>query len=425
MLSARPVVRSSLPRAARARAAVRVPRRQARFQSTTSSASSSPAAAGGGSGFATGIAGGVLGAALCYGAFTFTPTGKAVSKVNKTVKEAEKKYQAAAEKLQEKSPSADEAANYIKQFLYSYAAWVPGGRAYVDTAFDDWEKIRENHRDEADKIVNDAYKHFQEVAKAGFTLEAASRAYEAVADLSKKVADLTGDAAADLLDNHPQVKEKLGGNIDTLKQMGDRYGPEAKKQVDETWKQLKELAAGGFSAANLDKARKILEEKVEQVRKLGDEAWKRGLEEAKPLLDKNPKVKELVENNADALKQGNAAELFEKAKEAAKSGELGGLEGYVNDAVDKAKSTASSAASAAGGAGGFAGLEKYFKMIPNGEEILPKLKNLGEVADKHKEEGEKLLKETLEELKKVLEDKSNKAQEIVDKAKKDAKKETK
>ncbi|KAH7374913.1 hypothetical protein B0T11DRAFT_4212 [Plectosphaerella cucumerina] len=413
MLAARPAVRTALPRAARA---ARVPRRQARFQSTTSSAS--PAAAGGGSGFAAGIAGGVLGAALCYGAFTFTPTGRAVSTVNKTVKEAEQKYQAAASKLQEKTPSADEAAGYIKQLLYSYVAWVPGGRAYVDAAFNDWEKIRENHKDEADKIVNDAYKHFQEVAKAGFSMDAASRAYEAVADLSKKLADLTTDAAADLLDNHPQAKEKLGGSVDQLKQMGDKYGPEAKKQVDETWKQLKDLASGGFNAENLDKARKIIEEKVEQVRKLGDEAWKRGLEEAKPLLDKNPKVKELVENNADALRQGNAAELFEKAKKAIESGDLGGLEGYVNDAVDKAKS-------AAGGAAGFAGLDKYFKMIPNGDEILPKLKALGEVADKHKDEGEKLLKETLEEVKKVLEEKSSKAQDIIDKAKKDAKKETK
>ena len=309
----------------------------------------------------------------------------------------------------------------IKQLLYSYVAWVPGGRAYVDAAFNDWEKIRENHKDEADKIVNDAYKHFQEVAKAGFSLDAASRAYEAVADLSKKLADLTTDAAADLLDNHPQAKEKLGGSVDQLKQMGDKYGPEAKKQVDETWKQLKDLASGGFNAENLDKARKIIEEKVEQVRKLGDEAWKRGLEEAKPLLDKNPKVKELVENNADALRQGNATELFEKAKKAIESGDLGGLEGYVNDAVDKAKSAAGGAA----GAAGFTGLDKYFKMIPNGDEILPKLKALGEVADKHKDEGEKLLKETLEEVKKVLEEKSSKAQDIIDKAKKDAKKETK
>lgn len=410
MISARPVVRSALPRAART---ARLPRRQVRFQSTAS-----PAAAGGGSGFATGIAGGVLGAALCYGAFTFTPTGRAVSTVNKTVKEAESKYQAAASKLQEKTPSADEAAGYIKQFLYSYAVWIPGGRAYVDTAFNDWEKIRENHSDEADKIVNDAYKHLQETAKAGFTLEAASRAWEAIADLSKKVAELTTDAAADLLDNHPQAKEKLGGSVDQLKQMGDKYGPEAKKQVDETWKQLKDLAAGGFTAANLDKARKIIEEKVEQVRKLGDEAWKRGLEEAKPLLDKNPKVKELIENNADALRQGNASELFENAKKAVESGDLGGLEGYVNDAVEKTKSVA-------GGAASYAGLDKYVKMIPDGDEILPKLKALKEVADKHKDEGEKLLKETVEEVKKVLEDKSSKAQDILDKAKKDAKKETK
>lgn len=414
MIPARPIIRTALPRAART---ARVSRQQrVRFQSTTSSTTG--AGASNSSSLAAGVAGGIAGTVLCYGLYTFTPTGRTVSAVNKTVKEAEQKYQAAAKKLQEATPSPDEAASHIKQFVYSYVAWIPGGRAYVDTAFDDWEKIRKNHKEEADQIVNDAYKKFQNVAKSGFSLEAASKAYEAIADLAKQIAELSADAASDLLDNHPQVKEKLGGNIDQLKQLGDQYGPEAKKQVDETWKQLKELAAGGFSVANIDKARKIIDEKVQQVRKLGDEAWKRGLEEAKPYLDKNPKIKELVEKNADALKQGNAKELFEQAKKAAESGDLGGLESYVGDAVDKAKSKAKSTADSFGG---FAGLDKYIKMIPQGEEILPKIKQLSEVAEKHKDEGEKLLKETLEELKAVLEKKSEKAAEIAEKAKKEAK----
>lgn len=411
MIPVRPVIRSTLPRAARS---ARIPRQQrVRFQSTTSSGAS----ASGTSSFGAGIAGGIAGTVLCYGIYSFTPAGRTASKLNKAVKDAEVKYLAASKKLQESAPSPDDAANYIKQLAYSYTSWVPGGRAYVDTAFDDWEKIRKNHKEEADEIVNDAYKKFQEVAKAGLTLEAASKGYEAIADLTKKIAELSGDAISDILDNHPQVKEKLGGNIDQLKQMGERYGPEAKKQVDETWKQLKELAAGGFSVANMDKARKIIEEKTQQVRKLGDEAWKRGLEEAKPYLDKNPKIKELVEKNADALKQGNAKELFEAAKKAADSGDLGGLESYVSDAVKKAKSAASSV----GGAGVFAGLDQYVKMIPQGDEIMPKIKQLSEVAEKHKDEGEKLLKETLEELKSVLEKKAEKAEEIVEKAKKEAK----
>jgi len=155
--------------------------------------------------------------------------------------------------------------------------------------------------------------------------------------------------------------------------------------------------------------------KVEQVKKLGDEAWQKGLEQAKPYLDKNPKIKELVEKNQDLLKQGNAKELFDKARSAVESGELGGFEDYVNDAVEKAKSKGSQLS------GGWGGLDQYFKMIPSGSEILPKIQQLSEVASKHKDEGEKLLKETMEEVKQVLNKKSEKAQEIVEKAKKESK----
>ncbi|OLN89338.1 hypothetical protein CCHL11_09013 [Colletotrichum chlorophyti] len=410
MMSARPLARS-VPRATRA---IRAPRQQLRFQSTATSSSTGTAGSGS-SHFGSGVAGGLAGAALFLAVYSYTPAGRTASKVNKAAKEAEKKYQAAAQKLQENTPSPDQAIDYIKQFAYSYVGWIPGGRAYVDTAFDDFETVRKNHREEADQIVNDAYKQFQDVAKAGLSLEAVHRAYEVLADLSKKIASLSGDALSDIVDNHPQLKEKLGGNIDQLKQLGDQYGPEAKKQVDETWKQVKDVLAGGFTASNFEKARKLVDDKINQVRKLGDEAWKKALEEAKPYLDKNPKVKELLEKNADALKQGNAKEVFEKAKSAVESGDLGGLESYVTDAVDKAKSKGSQLGAS------FGGLDQYFKMIPDGDQIIPKLKQLREVADNHREEGEKLFKETLEEVKKVLENKAKKAEEIANQAKKEAK----
>ncbi|KAF7551491.1 hypothetical protein G7Z17_g4980 [Cylindrodendrum hubeiense] len=400
MMISRPIVRSSLPRATRS---LRAPRCQIRFQSTASSP--------GGSHFATGLAGGVAGAALFYGIYSFTPAGQTASKINKAAKEAEKTYQAAAKRLQEKTPTPEEAVNSIKEFAYSYAGWIPGGRSYVDTAFNDWDTVRKNHRKEADQLVNEAYKKFQDISKLGLSLEAASQAYNVLADLSKKIAGLAGDALSDILDNHPQVKEKLGGSVDQLKQLGDQYGPEAKKQVDETWGQVKDVFATGFGASSLEKARKLVEEKVEQIKKLGDEAWKKGLQEAKPLLEKSPKVKELVEKNADALKQGNTKELFEKVKSAAESGDLGDLEGYVKKAVDQVKSK---------GSDSWVDVDKYLKMIPQGDSILEKLQKLREVADEHKEEGEKLFKETVEELKQVLEKKSERAEEIVNNAKNNA-----
>lgn len=245
-------------------------------------------------------------------------------------------------------------------------------------------------------------------------METLRRVYDALADLSVKLADLSTDALGDIIDNHPQLKDKFGGSIDQLRQLGDQYGPEAKKQVNETWKQVRDIAAGGLSASNLDKARKLVEDKVQEVKKLGDEAWKKGLEQAKPYLDKSPQIKELVEKNADALKQGNAKELFERAKKAVDSGKTGDLEGYVKEAVEKSKSKGSQLA-------GGTGLEQYIGQIPNGSEVLSKLKQLKEVAEKHTDESEKLVKETLEELKKVLENKSEKAESILNKAKEEAK----
>ncbi|KAI1772913.1 hypothetical protein F4818DRAFT_424320 [Hypoxylon cercidicola] len=411
MLPARSLGGTSLPRVARSLRTSRT--YQTRFQSSSSSPLSKEANASS-SHFAAGIAGGVAAGTFLYAAYLFSPAGRTSRTVNKTIKEVNNKYNEAAQKLQEKTPDTDQTINYIKNFCYSYVAWVPGGRQYVDAIFNDIEKIRQNHRDEVDQILGDAYRQFQDVSKSGLSLETGSKALEILADLSKKIGNLAASAVTDILDNHPELKQKFGGSIDQLNQMGEQYGPEAKKQVEETWDQVKKIASEGFSADNVDKARKLIQEKVEQVKKLGDEAWKNGLEQAKPYLDKNPKVKELVESNGSALKQGNAKELFDKAKAAVESGDTGGFEDYVKKAVDKTKSKGSQLSSGTG-------LEQYFDMIPQGSEILPKLKQLKEVADKHTEEGEQLVKDTLSEIKQVLEKKSQRAQEIIDKAKKESK----
>ncbi|PSR74677.1 hypothetical protein BD289DRAFT_448458 [Coniella lustricola] len=414
MIPARSLTRTALPRAA-ARSA-RVPRaQQLRLQSTTASSSSS--AAGGQSPYAAGAVGGLVAAAALYGIYTVSPAGKLSRSINKTSKEAQKKYKEAATKFQESTPDAEQTVNYIKDLCYSYVAWLPGGRQYIDTAFNDLEKVRRNHKDEADAILKDAYNRFKEVSKGGLSLETARRGLDVIADVAKKVAELGADAVGDVLDEHPQVKEKFGGSLDQLKQLGDQYGPEAKKQVDETWKQLADIVKAGFSADAISKAKNLIQEKTEQVKKLGDEAWKKGLEEAQPLLEKNPKVKELIEKNADALKQGNAKELFDRARKAISSGQTGDLESYVTSAVDKAKSKGSQVAKAAGGSG----LEQYLDQLPNGSEILPKLQQLKEVAEKHTDESEKLVKETLQELKKVLEAKSEEAKKILENAKKESK----
>lgn len=416
----------SVARAAR-RAGFRTARNpratQRRLQSATSAAkAAAPESSQLSSGFIGGVVGGIAGATLLYGAYTMTPSGKAVRKVNKMAKEADAKYQEAAAVLKAKTPSPDDAINNIKQFCYSYVRWVPGGQQYVDTAFEDLESIRETNREEADKLIDDAYRKFQDIAKSGLSMEALTKTYEALKDLSQQVAKMAAKSIDQILDNHPELKDKIGGPIDQLKQMGEQYGPEAKKMVDDTWDQVGEVMAGGFTAANADKIRRLVEEKTQQLKKYGDQAWSKGLEQAKPYFDKNPKLKELVTENQDLLKQSNVAVLFKRVKSAAESGDVNSLQEYVQSTVDKTKKAAgggSSSSSLTGGiaGGSFASLGQFIGGQQGGK-LKENIQLLSKVIEEHASEGEDLLKETRDELKKLLEDKAKKAQKIVDDAQK-------
>ncbi|KAJ8128247.1 hypothetical protein O1611_g5388 [Lasiodiplodia mahajangana] len=385
---------------------------RSRFQSSSSTQSSISTNATGqdNSYMAAGAAGGLAAGIALYGIYLMTPSGKVYRTINKGAKEVNRKYNEAAKQLQGQTPDVDGAIKSMKEFAYSYVAWVPGGRQYVDTVFKDVETLKQNHRDEVNQIVSDAYRQFKELSNFGLSLDTASKAYNILADLANKFGDLTGNALTDILNNHPWAKKKFGGTVEQLEEMGENYGPEAKKQVDQTWKEAKEILGGGLTAANLDKARRLVEDKIQQVKKLGDEAWNKGLEGVKPYLDKNPKVKELIEKNTSTLKQGNAKEVFDQVKKAVESGDMGPLEDYVSRAKSKGEQAA-----------GSLGIDQYFKMIPSGSEILEQVNQLKEVAEKHKEEGGRLLEETTEELKQVLGKKLEKAKKIAEKTKKDLK----
>ncbi|KAF1964458.1 hypothetical protein BU23DRAFT_561904 [Bimuria novae-zelandiae CBS 107.79] len=318
---------------------------------------------------------------------------------------------AGTKKLKEATPEPNEALNMLRDAARSYAVFIPGASGYIDTAFKDLDDIRSKHGDEVDNIVRQAYSELQDVAKNGdISILTAKRAWDIIVKHLGRIGDLAGDSAQQIMDNHPQLKEKVGGNIDMLKEYGDKYGPEAKKEADRTWQQISDIVKTGLSAENVSKIQKVVQEKVEKIKQLGDEAYKKGMEQAKPYLDKNPKVKELVEQNADALKSGNVQELYGKIKSAVESGDTGDLESYVKSAVGKAKES------------GFGGLDQYLSKIPGGEQIIPKLSQLQEVAEKHGDEAQKILKDTVSEISEVLKKKGSEAEEVAEKAKNDSKK---
>lgn len=60
-------------------------------------------------------------------------------------------------------------------------------------------------------------------------------------------------------------------------------------------------------------------------------------------------------------------------------------------------------------------------MVPGGSQIIPQLQKLKDVYDKQGSQAEKLVKETIDEIKQVLEKKQPKVEELYEQGKKEAK----
>ena len=381
-----------------------LPKRSIRFESTSSNAKPSTDNTSGA--LIGGLVGGGAVAVIGYTWYHFSGAKSIINAAHQT----KSYFDNAVKKTTQSAPAPNEAINWLRQTAGQYAMFVPGAKQYVDKAFDDLEKVQQKHGGEVNKIVNEAYQEIKGLGMEtkGFSIEGASKAWSILQKYLQQLGDLAQDAAGDIMENHPQLKEKVGGNLDQLKKMGEQYGPDAKKQVDETWGQVQDILKGGIGVGTVDKIQKLVKEKVEQVRKLGDQAWDQGMEKAKPLLEKQPQLKQLVEQNIDKLKQNaNLGELFEKAQKALSSGDTKDLEQYVKSSLDKAKQGASQSFS--------------FDAIPGGGQILSKVKQLQDIAQKHGGEAEKLLKDTFGEIQQVVQSKVEEGEKLAEKAEKDAK----
>lgn len=318
------------------------------------------------------------------------------------------------QKFKDSNPEPAEALKWLRSTAQSYAGLVPGARGYVDTFFNDLEAIQKKHGPEVDSIVRDAYNELKAtISSEGMSTTSAQKSWDVLQKFMGRIAELAGDASEDILNNHPALKDKVGGNINQLKQMGDNYGPEAKKQVEETWSQVKDVLKNGVSASTIPQIQSLVQDKTQKVREMGNKLWDEGMEKAKPLLDKSPQVKKIVEENKDQLKQGNVQELYEYIKDSVQTGNTDKLKEYVNNTVNKAKKSTSGGSS--GGGGG--GIEQYLQMIPGGSEIVPQLTKMYQIAQEHGDEAEKIAKEAVHEIEDVLKRRVGEAEELAKKAK--------
>lgn len=395
------VQRAPLPRSA-----LRTARRVERRNATTNA---SPETKGGSSGaIAGGVAGGVTAVIIGYVIYRASGAATAVDYAHKTKSSLDNAFKSATEK----APKPNEAVQWLKETVTSYTKFVPGANQYVESAFSDIEKVQQKHGDEVNKIVSDAYEELKDVTKAGASLAAAGSAAQVLQKAMKRIGELAGDAAEDILNNHPELKEKVGGQYKQLKQMADQYGPEAKKQFDDTLKQVKDIAKGGFSSENVQKVQKLVEEKTQELKKYGDKAWEEGLKQAQPVLDKYPELKDTIDKNKDKLLQGNMGELWKKIQEVSKSGNIDDAKKFVEEQVQKGSESV----------GGSGGIEKLLGSIfPGGADVGKKFQELQELSQKHGKEAEHILKSTVEDLKKLLEKKVEEGKELKNKAEKDVK----
>ncbi|KAJ5666886.1 hypothetical protein N7462_011295 [Penicillium macrosclerotiorum] len=371
-----------------------------RFQSTSSNSGTSgsnPALVGG-------VAGGAVAFTAGYAWYYFSGA-KTLVDSNKQVKEY---VEQAKQRISEKAPEPKQAYAWLKSTVNRYAVFIPGARPYVDSAFNDLEKIRDEHAEEFDKVVKDAYYELSDVSsKGGFDTDTAFKTFHILQKYLDRLLEISGESVEDVLDNHPQLKEKIGGSFDQLKKLGDTYGPQAKEEVNKTWKQISDIIKKGASADSAEEIKNLIKNQKANIQKLGDEAWQKGLEESRQFLDKNPKVKSLVEDNAEALKKGNFQELWGLIKESASSGKTEDLEKFVKDKVNQASNV------------GFEDLDKWLKMIPGGSNIIPQIQSLQKVADEKGGEAKDVVKETFEEVQEVLKKRKEQIEKLAEEEKKE------
>ncbi|KAJ5747483.1 uncharacterized protein N7511_009179 [Penicillium nucicola] len=396
--------RTSGPAARSARQQLRGKARliNSRFQSTTSNAASS----GTNSALIGGLAGGGVAFIAGYSWYHFS----GIKTVVNTSKQTQAYIDQAKQTIAQKTPEPNEAFNWLRDTSKSYAVFIPGARGYIDTAFDDLDTIRNDHGKEFDEVVKNAYTELSDLSKKeGLNMDSAFKAMSVLQKHLKQLYDIAGDAAENVLDNHPQIKDKIGGSFGQLKELGDAYGPQAKEEVNRTWQQISSIVQRGASTESIEEIKKLIQEKKTKLEKLGDETWQKGFEEAQQYLDKSPKLKKLVEENADTLKKGNSQDLWALVKDSASSGKIDDAEKYIKEKVGQAKES------------GFGDLDKWLNMVPGGSNVIPQLQSLQTIAQNKGSEAETVLKETVEELQTVL----KKRKEQVEKLAKEGKEESK
>ena len=277
-----------------------------------------------GSGLAGGIAGGLAVLAAGYGYYYFSGIKKTVDNISG----AKQYFENATKQLKDHTLQPDQTVQWLRSTATAYAGFIPGAKGIVDKAFNELDDVAREHGDELNGIIGDAHKDLKELAASGgLNADTAQKAWEVLTKHMQRIEGLAVDVGKDVLNKHPELKEKYGDKLNMLKELGEKQGGDAKKYVDETWGQITALVAGG--SFDKDKIGKMIEDGLGKATGMGDDAWKMAMDKVKPYLDKSPEIKKLVEDNADKLKKGDWMGIISSLQDSAKNGDVKPLKEFV------------------------------------------------------------------------------------------------
>jgi len=276
----------------------------------------------------------------------------------------------------------------------------------VDSFYEDIDKLQGKHGDELNQIVKSAYGEISDAAEGGLTADTAKKVASILQKYAKRVQNLAKEASNDLLEQHPELKDQLGDSLSQLQELADKAGPEAKQKLDDAYNKIQDIAQQGLTPSSIAASAYFIQDAIKSVRASVDKAYDEGLKAAKPFLDKNPQIKKLIDENADAIKSGDVKQIFQTLTSGKSPDEIQKqLQDYLGTA---GKQTADQ----------FAG---YVKKIP-GIDKVPHVDDLIELAKQRGDDAQKLLQDTFTDIKKVLEKRADEASKLLEKTKQDAKK---
>ncbi|CAD6580787.1 MAG: hypothetical protein CYPHOPRED_001360 [Cyphobasidiales sp. Tagirdzhanova-0007] len=382
-----------------------------------------PEPAAGSSHVFAGLAGGGVVLAGIYGYYHFSGAKTAVN----TVKQLSSATNDLKEKAKASTPSPKAMLGFVRSAAISYTAAFPGASHLVNSTFDQIDEVAEKNAPEVEKIVKQVYGNISKAVSEGgdkVSDKIMAAVQEAVNEIQQLSGKLSSSALKPYLDKNPQLKSAVDDSLKKMQEFGDKFGPEAKKIADDTVQQIKELADKGLTTETIMKASTLAKEKLKQIQELGgkasSEAYSKAAEGAKPYLDKAPDVKKYIEDSLGGLKEyvGDDGvklinDTYSEIEAAGKKGDTKALMQIARERIgqlqDLAKNKGGDIASkATEKAGGIPGMDKLFQSVPN----LKDIDQLRQLAQEKGGDFEKLLNETYDELKSVLENKGKQAKDL-------------